>query len=363
MKKYILGLFIFGSIKCADPNPIVNYNSENDSDDNSSEYDSDWDVSEHYSENISELPKWKIIAIMGKAIVIKDQQKIKESLSELLKKDYFDVDLFIELLKHINKLSPRLVEKVLNSLKKYALSTLYTSIDNHSKYAYDNLSREIKLLTKIIKDDNQLFKNLSLIKLCKQFDVRYANDIFELIFLLIKSDININQIDQNNNSSLIYLCSILTDLDHSNKKKKDKFSETIPLIKKAIYLLLFHDADIIITNNDHISFFTYLEEPEILKIASEFVIDILNKNNLNEAKGTQNALLLTAYLNISGGIQQLLEKGVWFNSEKYELYFNNLIADKREMYEIIKNYKNEVAQQIYTRTELIPDIANIIAEY
>lgn len=133
---------------------------------------------------------------------------------------------------------------------------------------------------------------------------------------------------------------------------------------EIVFLLLMNGADTTIKNNKNEIFFTFLEKQQILNVAKEFIEYLVNSDeNIAEYTGAQNALLIAAYLNDANVVKALLEKGAWLSSEKYVLYFNNLIADKPAIHEVIKQYKKSVAKEISENTNIIPDIANIIAEY
>ena len=45
------------------------------------------------------------------------------------------------------------------------------------------------------------------------------------------------------------------------------------------------------------------------------------------------------------------------------LQFNNLIADKPEIHTVVKDYKNLLAQNVDNASDLIPDLAKIVAQY
>jgi hypothetical protein len=142
---------------------------------------------------------------------------------------------------------------------------------------------------------------------------------------------------------------------------------------EMIKLLLVNDADITIADNtdNNKTFLDQIEYcPKLQEFIKNFIVEVVNMDDLSDFKGAQNALLLAAYvhgnpLNFNTGtiIHFLLSKGAHFTSEKYELLFNNLIADKPDVLEAVKNYKHLLAQNVDKASDLIPDLANIVAQY
>jgi len=133
-----------------------------------------------------------------------------------------------------------------------------------------------------------------------------------------------------------------------------------------VNLLLKNGADITIFNNENKTFFDYLIAHAKLSFLYDFIYYILNAEYVEEIKGAQSALLMAAYLNDAYKINALLRKGVWFKSEKYELYFNNLIADKPRIHAVIERYKVDRFRKIlgdHENPRMANVTAQIVAEY
>lgn len=179
-------------------------------------------------------------------------------------------------------------------------------------------------------------------------NIKSARSIVEK---LIEHDVDINQLDANGNTPLIWaimnhnflLASILiefgADLDKFNLKGEnpiiiamEKFNNSgswSDEFQNIIELLLMNGANIVFPDNVYPNFFHYFGKPKILsKITFKFITDILKAKDVDKIKGAENALLIAAYFNDPGFIQKLLLHYVFFRSKKNEQYFNKLIAGR-----------------------------------
>jgi ankyrin repeat protein len=140
---------------------------------------------------------------------------------------------------------------------------------------------------------------------------------------------------------------------------------------EILWLLLANGANIRVIEVGGIVFLNHLKnDPKLLNLVKEFIVYAVKLDDLSKFKGAQNALLLAAYMhgaplhfNTTTVIQFLMSKGARFTSAEYESHFNKLIADKPEVLEAIKEYKNLLAQNVDKTFGLIPDLANIVAQY
>ena len=187
-----------------------------------------------------------------------------------------------------------------------------------------------------------------------QGSTKYTREL-EIFNLLINAGADINL---QNSLGYTILSKNSYDLD-----KTTYFEEKIEIMKIMLFKLLLLGADTTLYNYKKETFFDHLQHPATLKVAQEFIKYILEAEGVDEIKGAQNALLIAAYLNEPNLVNALLRKGVWFNSEKYKQYFNNLIADKPEIHAIVQQYKLERGYVISQIPELIPDISNIVVQY
>jgi len=175
---------------------------------------------------------------------------------------------------------------------------------------------------------------------------------FEIFKLLISVGVDINK--QDDRGSLL--------LKTADKLTNNYQAEKQTIRKKIMYLLLLNGADLELGTRN-MTFYNYLNVPNVKEVVDEFIKAILNANNFDQIKGAENALLIAAYSNNTDLVDQLLRKGVRFRSEKNEKYFNNLITGKPEMHEVVKQYKKDLSSAISEPTGFIPDLTNIVARY
>ncbi|MDR3647097.1 MAG: hypothetical protein P4L22_06160 [Candidatus Babeliales bacterium] len=136
-----------------------------------------------------------------------------------------------------------------------------------------------------------------------------------------------------------------------------------------LFRLLELGADITIeSTGTRLNFLNLLNSgSQITKIAERFVEYVLQAEDINVIKGAENALLIAVYLNNCDSVNTLLRKGVWFRSEKNELYCRNLIQSETRgnmrTKSIFYKYYLERKRLINENTSLIPDLNNIVCGY